>query len=95
MIINLNSDELNYVKENFDLKARYNRELVVKKNLSKEEIAKFEVRSYKFPNTFIDVRYSRHNTYPKLFSHAIGYVGGVRNDELINILDNQNLPLNK
>ena len=92
LIINLNSDELNYVKENFDLKARYNRELVVKKDLSKEEIARFEVRSYKFPNTFIDVRYSRHNNYPKLFSHAIGYVGGVSNDELINILDNQNLP---
>ena len=92
LIINLNSDELNYVKENFDLKARYNRELVVKKDLSKEEIARFEVRSYKFPNTFIDVRYSRHNNYPKLFSHAIGYVGGVSNDELTNILDSQKLP---
>ena len=92
LIININSDELNYVKENFDLKARYNRELVVKKNLSKEEIARFEVRSYKFPNTFIDVRYSRHNNYPKLFSHAVGYVGGVSNDELINILDSQKLP---
>ena len=92
LIINLNSDELNYVKENFDLKASYNRELVVKKNLSKEEIARFEVRSYKFPNTFIDVRYSRHNNYPKLFSHAVGYVGGVSNDELTNILDSQKLP---
>ena len=92
LIINLNSNELNYVKENFDLKASYNRELVVKKNLSKEEIARFEVRSYKFPNAFIDVRYSRHNNYPKLFSHAIGYVGGVSNDELKNILDSQKLP---
>ena len=92
LIINLNSDELNYVKENFDLKARYNRELVVKKNLSKEEIARFEVRSYKFQNTFIDVRYSRYNNYPKLFSHAGGYVGGVSNDELTNILDSQKLP---
>ncbi len=92
LIINLNSDELNYVKDNFDLKARYNRELVVKKNLSKEEIARFEVRSYKFPNTFIDVRYSRYNNYPKLFSHAVGYVGGVSNDELTNILDSQKLP---
>lgn len=92
LIININSDELNYVRENFDLKARYNRELVVKKNLSKEEIARFEVRSYRFPNTFIDVRYSRHNNYPKLFSHAVGYVGGVSNDELTNILDSQKLP---
>ena len=41
LIINLNSDELDHIKENFDLKAMYNRELVVKKNLSEVEIAKF------------------------------------------------------
>ena len=92
LIINLNSDELDHIKENFDLKAMYNRELVVKKNLSEVEIAKFEVRSFKFPNAFIDVRYTRHSNYPKLFSHAIGYVGGVNNDELTNILDSQKLP---
>src|SRR6056300_1605429 len=86
LIINLNSDELGYIKENFDSKARYNRELVVKKNLSEEEISRFEVRSYKFPNTFIDVRYSRYNYYPELFSHAIGYVGGVSSNELTSIL---------
>ena len=91
-IIELDSDELDYVRENFDHKARYNRELIVKKNLSREEIAKFEVRSYKFPNTFIDVRYSRYNNYPELFSHAVGYVGGVNNDELTSILNNQALP---
>ena len=91
-IIELDSDELDYVRENFDLKARYNRELIVKKNLSREEIAKFEVRGYKFPNAFIDVRYSRYNNYPELFSHAIGYVGGVSNDELVSILNSQALP---
>ena len=91
-IIELELDELDYVRENFDLKARYNRELIVKKNLSKEEIAKFEVRGYKFPNAFIDVRYSRYNNYPELFSHAVGYVGGVNNDELASILNSQALP---
>ena len=70
LIISLDQNELDYVAENFDLKARYNRELVVKKNLSEIEIAKFEVRSYRFPNAFIDVRYSRYNNYPKLFSHV-------------------------
>jgi penicillin-binding protein 2 len=91
-IIELDSDELDFVRENFDLKARYNRELIIKKNLSREEIAKFEVRSYKFPNAFIDVRYSRYNNYPELFSHAVGYVGGVNNDELTSILSSQALP---
>ena len=92
LIIELEPNELDFVRENFDIKARYNRELIVKKNLSEEQIAKFEVRSYKFPNAFIDVRYSRHNNYPELFSHSIGYVGGVSNDELIDILKNQDLP---
>ena len=91
-IIELDSNELGYVRENFDLKSRYNRELIVKKNLSREEIAKFEVRGYKFPNAFIDVRYSRYNNYPELFSHAVGYVGGVSNDELVSILNSQALP---
>ena len=89
LIIELEPHEFDFVRENFDIKARYNRELIVKKNLSEEQIAKFEVRSYKFPNAFIDVRYSRYNNYPELFSHALGYVGGVSNDELADILKNQ------
>ena len=90
-IILLNEKEMNYVNENFKKKAAYNRELTVKSNLTSEEIAKFEVRSYKYPNAFIDVRYSRQSKYPDLFSHAIGYVGGVSNDQLSDILSEQKL----
>ena len=90
-IILLNEKEMNYVNENFIKKAAYNRELTVKSNLTSEEIAKFEVRSYKYPNAFIDVRYSRQSKYPDLFSHAIGYVGGVSNDQLSDILSEQKL----
>ena len=90
-IILLTEKEMNYVNENFKKKAAYNRELTVKSNLTSEEIAKFEVRSYKYPNAFIDVRYSRQSKYPDLFSHAIGYVGGVSNDQLSDILSEQKL----
>ena len=90
-IILLNEKEMNYVNENFKKKAAYNRELTVKSNLTSEEIAKFEVRSYKYPNAFIDVRYSRQSKYPDLFSHAIGYVGGVSNDQLSEIFSEQKL----
>ena len=90
-IILLNEKEMNYVNENFKKKAAYNRELTVKSNLTSEEIAKFEVRSYKYPNAFIDVRYTRQSKYPDLFSHAIGYVGGVSNDQLSDILSEQKL----
>ena len=90
-VISLNEKEMNYVNENFKKKATYNRELIVKSNLTPEEIAIFEVRSYKYPNAFIDVRYSRQSKYPDLFSHAIGYVGGVSNDQLSEIFSEQNL----
>ena len=66
-VISLNEKEMNYVNENFKKKAAYNRELTVKSNLTPEEIAIFEVRSYKYPNAFIDVRYSRQSKYPDLF----------------------------
>ena len=74
--------EIENVEENFTQRSKYNRELILKKNLTKVEIARFEVRSYKFPNAFIDERYSRKNNYPHLFSHAIGYVGGISNEQL-------------
>lgn len=90
-IIDFNESEFDYIKENFAAKASLNRELVIKKDLSMEEIAKFEVRSYRFPYAFIDVRYSRISNYPHLFSHAVGYVGGVNNEEIENILRNQDL----
>ena len=91
LVIELNSDEIDFVTENFNQKARYNRELILKKDLTRVEIARFEVRSFKFPNAFIDKRYSRKNNYPHLFSHAIGYVGGISNEQLNSILEDQAL----
>ena len=91
LVIKLNQDEIDFVTENFNQKARYNRELILKKDLTRVEIARFEVRSFKFPNAFIDKRYSRKNNYPHLFSHAIGYVGGISNEQLNSILEDQAL----
>ena len=90
-IIELTEAEIESINKNFKNKATYNRELTIKKNLSKEEIAKFEVRSFRFQNAFIDVRYSRESKYPFLFSHALGYVGGASNDKVLSILKNQKL----
>ena len=88
-IISLDKKEVDYIDENFNKKALYNRELTIKRNLTTDEIARFEVRNFRYPNAFIDVRYSRQNKYPYLFSHAIGYVGGVSNEQLNEILINQ------
>jgi penicillin-binding protein 2 len=95
LVIELNPDEIDFVTENFNQKARYNRELILKKDLTRVEIARFEVRSFKFPNAFIDKRFSRKNNYPHLFSHAIGYVGGISNEQLNSILEDQALYQNE
>ena len=90
-IIELTDDEENFAKENFSRLAKLNRELVLKKDLSIEERSKFEVRKYKFPNTFIDQRYSRENLYPYLFSHSLGYTGNPDEFDLEEIFLNQEL----
>ena len=45
-IIDLDKDEIDLYIKNFNSKAFFNRELVLKKNLSEIEIARFEVRGF-------------------------------------------------
>ena len=90
-IINLNENDILYVKENFKIRSKLNRELILKRNLTKEEIARFEVRKYRFPNSYIAERYSRENLFPYLFSHSVGYVGNLSDDRLQEILSLQDL----
>ena len=65
-------EEAAYLKK-FKEKAFVNKELVLKKNLTAEEIARFNVRSFKFKNAFIDKRHRRISEYPQIFSHVLGY----------------------
>ena len=65
-------DKAQYLKK-FKEKAFVNKELVLKKNLSAEEIARFNVRSFSFKNAFIDKRHRRISEYPEIFSHVLGY----------------------
>ena len=61
-------------------KAFVNKELVLKKDLSKEEIARFNVRSFNFQNAFIAKRYRRISDYPEIFSHVLGYTSRTDDD---------------
>ncbi len=90
-IIDLSDLEIKNVQDNFLLKKKLNRELILKTNLTNEEIAKFEVRKYRYPNLFIAERYSRENMYPYLFSHSVGYVGSINEEDLQDILSSQDL----
>jgi len=72
-VIFLSQAEKNRYKKLQKEKAFVNKELVLKKDLSDEEIARFYVRSFNFQNAFIAKRYRRISDYPKIFSHVLGY----------------------
>ena len=90
-IISLSDEDIDYVNKNYQSRAKLNRELIIKRNLTIEEIAKFEIRQHRFPGVLIDERYTRENLYPNLFSHSIGYVGNIDDDKLEEILFEQEL----
>ena len=90
-IIDLSDLEIKNAQDNFSLKKKLNRELILKTNLTNEEIAKFEVRKHRYQNLFIAERYSRENMYPYLFSHSVGYVGSINEEGLQDILSSQDL----
>ena len=92
-IVSLSDEDIEYVNKNYQSKARLNRELIIKRNLTIEEIARFEIRQHRFPGVLIDERYTRENLYPNLFSHSVGYVGNINDDKLEEILFEQELQL--
>ena len=61
-------------------KAFINKELVLKKDLTDEEIARFNVRSFNFQNAFIAKRHRRISDYPNIFSHVLGYTSRTEDD---------------
>ena len=90
-IVSLSKEDIEYVNKNYKKKAKLNRELIIKRNLTMEEIAKFKIRKHRFPGAFIGERYTRENLYPNLFSHSIGYVGNIDDNKLEEILFDQEL----
>tara|TARA_Y100001970_G_scaffold283814_1_gene399865 strand:- start:8399 stop:10234 length:1836 start_codon:yes stop_codon:yes gene_type:complete len=79
-VIFLSQAEKNRYKKLQKEKAFVNKELVLKKDLSDEEIARFNVRSFNFQNAFIAKRYRRISDYPKIFSHVLGYTSRTDDD---------------
>lgn len=72
-VVFLSESDRNQYKKLEQEKAFVNKELVLKKDLSEEEIARFNVRSFNFKNAFIAKRYRRISEYPNIFSHVLGY----------------------
>ena len=79
-IVFLTEAEQSKYLQSYKEKAFVNKELVLKKDLSKEEIARFNVRSFSFDNVFIAKRYRRISDHPEVFSHVLGYTSRTEND---------------
>ena len=79
-VIFLSENEISNYKKLQKEKAFDNKELVLKKDLSAEEIARFNVRSFNFQHAFIAQRYRRISDYPEIFSHVLGYTSRIEND---------------
>src|SRR5210317_48150 len=76
-VISLSEKEISRYKKLQKDKAFANKELVLKKDLSAEEIARFQVRSFNFQSAFIAQRFRRVSDYPNIFSHVLGYTSRI------------------
>ena len=81
-VINLNKNEIDIYIKNFNSMAFFNRELVLKKNLTEIEIARFEVRGFEYKEAFVGKRFRRVSRYDEIFSHVLGYTGSARENNL-------------
>ena len=79
-VISLSEKEISRYKKLQKDKAFANKELVLKKDLSAEEISRFQVRSFNFKNAFIAQRFRRVSDYPNIFSHVLGYTSRIDSD---------------
>jgi len=79
-VISLSEKEISRYKKLQKDKAFANKELVLKKDLSAEEISRFQVRSFNFQYAFIAQRFRRVSDYPNIFSHVLGYTSRIDSD---------------
>ncbi|MFT4926253.1 MAG: penicillin-binding protein 2 [Phenylobacterium sp.] len=59
--------------------------VVVKNNLTEDEVAKFSVQQHHFVGLSIEARLTRFYPYGDVLTHAIGYVGKINKKELVAI----------
>lgn len=58
--------------------------LVIAENLSSQQIARFSVEKSRWPGVNIEARLMRYNILGSTFSHLLGYVGQINNEEIEN-----------
>lgn len=75
-------------EKNFYQQLKYRRRfegVPLKVNIDEEMAAKFSINSYKFPGVKIVAELMRYYPYQDVFSHSIGYVGRINEQEMAKI----------
>jgi len=62
--------------------------LLLKENLTRDELAKFEFYHLNFPGVFVDIGQVRYYPLSEQASHLIGYVGAIAKDEAAELDEN-------
>ena len=63
----------------------FTRSIELRTRLSEEEVARFAVLRHRLRGADVVGRLVRHYPYDELFAHAIGYVGAISRDDLLNL----------
>ncbi len=83
-IISLDDTDIALFQKQLKQHRRFD-EIPLKLRLSEEDVAKFSENAYRFPGFVIKARLIRHYPFNASFSHVLGYVGRINQDELSDI----------
>jgi penicillin-binding protein 2 len=62
--------------------AAFYRPIVLKKDISRDQLAVVEAHRFDLPGIFVEIEPTRHYIHPELASHLLGYLGEVNQKEL-------------
>ncbi|THB73299.1 MAG: penicillin-binding protein 2 [Desulfobacteraceae bacterium] len=80
-LINLPGEELDQIIDKAPRGAFY-KPLLIKKDISREELAIIEAHKFDLPGIHIDIEPHRHYLYKKSAAHLLGYLGQINVNEL-------------
>jgi len=82
IILDIKEEAIEDIKQRLDSKNLTYESLVIVENLTQEQLSKYIVERSKWPSTSVKAQLMRFNIYGHLFSHVIGYMGPVSNEEM-------------
>lgn len=83
-IIPLTTAELSQFQKQLKQRRRFE-EIPIKLRLTEENVTRFAENQYKFPGIAINARLIRHYPFDSHFSHVLGYVGRINQQEMAEI----------